>query len=517
MTRRRLYSWVLTLAFLIALAGCGAERSVPAVTAPPAPSPSPTPTPAPVEPLKFTLPCYPEAGFHPITGANRTNLVLNGLLYEGLYELDASFMPQNVLAASHTVSEDALTWTFTIQPDITFSDGSPMTASDVAASLNQARQSPLYSARLSNVADITAGQGTVTVTLSAPNGNLPALLDIPVIRGEGTVPLGTGPYVLSADGDSEVLTARAGWWRGLELPQQSISLWAIQEPDDLIYAFDTKEISLVSTDLTGSNTLGYSGSYETLDYPTSVLLYVGFNTRSGPCQDAAVRRALARGFDRATISTALLARHAEVTTLPFPPASTLYDADLADTLAYSPQEMRTQLESAGWSFSGDVPVKGAQTMRLTLLVNQDNTYRVGVAEHLVDSFAQSGIPVTLKKLPWEAYLDALERQQFDLYLGETRLTADFDLSVLLAPDGALNYGGFSDGGISDLLRTFCASSGSERTAAAKKLSSALAGQAPFVPLCFKNWSVLSQRGQISSLVPTQQNVFYHFWTWKFQR
>ena len=35
--------------------------------------------------MGFVLPCYPSAGFHPITGANRTNLTLCGLLYEGLF------------------------------------------------------------------------------------------------------------------------------------------------------------------------------------------------------------------------------------------------------------------------------------------------------------------------------------------------------------------------------------------------------------------------------------------------
>ena len=42
-------------------------------------------------------------------------------------------------------------------------------------------------------------------------------------------------------------------------PRQAIPLRAIQEADDLIRAFDTRDIALVATDLTGTNALGFSG------------------------------------------------------------------------------------------------------------------------------------------------------------------------------------------------------------------------------------------------------------------
>lgn len=46
----------------------------------------------------------PQSSFHPITGGNRTNLSLGGLLYEGLFALDPQFQVQNVLCESYTVS-----------------------------------------------------------------------------------------------------------------------------------------------------------------------------------------------------------------------------------------------------------------------------------------------------------------------------------------------------------------------------------------------------------------------------
>ena len=53
--------------------------------------------------------------------------------------------------------------------------------------------------------------------------------------------------------------------------------------------------------------------------------------------------------------------------------------------------------------------------------------------------------VTVEELPWEEYLAALESGEFDLYFGEVRLTANWDLSDLVGTGGAMNYGGVIDG------------------------------------------------------------------------
>ena len=101
---RNILAALLTAALCLGLAACG-----------PAPEPEPTPTPTPSvspspEAAEFALACYPEAGFHPITGSNRTNLALGGLLYEGLFALDGQFQPQEALCASSSVSADGLQW-----------------------------------------------------------------------------------------------------------------------------------------------------------------------------------------------------------------------------------------------------------------------------------------------------------------------------------------------------------------------------------------------------------------------
>ena len=163
------------------------------------------------------------------------------------------FRPSPCCAAGYTVSEDGLTWTFTLREGITFSDGTPLTGTVAAQALRDAMAPDShYAQRLGGVRSVAAGEGTVTVTLSTPNGALPVLLDIPIALGDGDRPLGTGPYVLTEEATGEtVLTARSGWWQGRSLPFQTIHLASVGQADDLISSFDAGDITLLDADLTG--------------------------------------------------------------------------------------------------------------------------------------------------------------------------------------------------------------------------------------------------------------------------
>ena len=79
MGKGRLAALLLAAALMAAAGGC-TQPSDPLAVTPPAVSAAPTPSPETAEPMDFVLPCYPQSGFHPISGANRTNLTLAGLM-----------------------------------------------------------------------------------------------------------------------------------------------------------------------------------------------------------------------------------------------------------------------------------------------------------------------------------------------------------------------------------------------------------------------------------------------------
>ena len=343
----------------------------------------------------------------------------------------------------------------------------------------------------------------MSVTLTQPNGALAELLDIPIALGDGDRPLGTGPYVLTEEATGEtVLTARSGWWQGRSLPFQTIHLASVGQADDLISSFDAGDITLLDADLTGTNSLGYSGSYEAWDYSTTNLIYLGFNTQRGPFRSAQLRRALSRGIDRRSIAEISFAHHAVPTALPIHPDSPLYHQLLSDSADYSPDDLVKGLEGQQLGSDG-----------LVFLVNSENSSKVAAAQRIVDQLSGAGVSISLERLSWTDYLAALERGDFDLYLAEVRLTADFDLTQLVGTRGGLNYGGWSDPSTDGLLSAFRAAGAELRSSAAASLCSHLIQNAPIVPICFKNGSVLTQWGRLSGLDPVRDNVFHGLENW----
>ena len=69
-----------------------------------------------------------------LTPQERDIMSVYGLVYESLVTIDDDGVPQPLLAESWTVADNGNTWTFILRENLYFSDGTPLTAADVAAS-----------------------------------------------------------------------------------------------------------------------------------------------------------------------------------------------------------------------------------------------------------------------------------------------------------------------------------------------------------------------------------------------
>lgn len=504
--KKKLTALLLAAALLLSLGGCGRhDGESPEASASGSVSSAQTDVSSqPEEPAPpFTLPFFPDATLNPATAGNRSNLTLSALLYESLFQVDRTFQAVPVLCTGAEASYDKLTWTLTLRSGVTFSDGVALTGQRVAEALNAARAPGAnYAQRLACIASVTGDETTVTVTLNTPNGALPLLLDVPISLGGGDRPLGTGPYVLTETDGTWSLAPRSGWWQGTALPQETIPLKALSRTDELPFSFSSGDISLVDVDLMGSDAAGYSGNYQTWDYPTTDLIYIGFNTQHGLCQSAAVRKALARAIDRTAAAQTIYASHAVASALPVHPDSGLYDETVAAKLAYDPAQAAQALTDAN--------VLGRT---LNLIVNSESAAKVSLANQLAAQLENAGMRVQVRSLSFEDYSAALSLGSFDLYVGEVILTADFDLFPLLSPGGALNYGRWQDETGLGFLTSFRASLGDDRPSTARALCFYLAEEAPIAAVCFKNSSVLTPWGRVSGLEPVRGNVFYHLDGW----
>lgn len=449
-------------------------------------------------PEHFSLPYAPDRSLDPVTCSDGMQQVVASLVCEGLFRLGPDFEPEPWLCVGYTYDPAAAIYTLTLRSGVTFSDGSPLTAADVKATLDRARTSERYQARLSAIKAVSAAGDVVTITLSTPNSALPALLDIPIVKSgteKNTAPVGTGPYLFSKEEPGAYLIANQSWWQGDGQPVDRISLVESADQDTMLYRFTSHDVQLITADLTGTSPISATGNINYRDANTTILQYVGCNVTRAPLDNAAFRRALGLGINRAYVVSAFLAGHGAAAQFPVAPSSPLYPAALE--ARYSLDAFTAALADCGYTAE----------KALTLLVNSENSFKVAVAGYLAENFTAAGVPTEVLALSWEEYSAALAAGNFDLFYGEVKLTADWDLSTLLATDGALNYGGWTNPQTDQLLAD-CASA-ADRAAAVEALCKHIQSQAPILPVCFKSTSVLMQANVLEGLSPTMAEPFYN--------
>jgi len=510
-TARRLSAALLALALALTLTGCWDEAPDDTTDDFWAVSPEEI-APVPDEPAftAFTLPYLPGQTLDPITCSDGVQQTVSRLLYEGLFVLDEHFALQPMLCADYACDETATSFSFTPRAGAIFSDGSPLTAADILATYRRAATSPRYAARFANVSAMWVRGGALMVTLARPDSAFPALLDIPIVKSgseKNTVPLGTGPYLFATDSAGPCLIRNENWWSGEDVPLGHIALTAAKDTDSAAYLFSAHGVNLIAADLLSSTPAAALSGAEITDAQTSALLFLGVNTRRAPLDDAALRREMSRAFDREAIVTTLLAGHARATQFPIPPASVLYPAAL-EAVWQSP----TYANLPGPPAESDGDTEVAPGWTLTLLVNAENPFKVSLCEYLCRQLSAGSVTVSPRVLPWADYTAALEDGDFDLYLGEMRLTADWDVSALVGAGGTLNYGGWADERTDAALEAFLAA---ETPATAAAFCRVLAQEAPILPIAFKSLSLLTPEGLCSGMSPTGTDPFYRFPDWEF--
>ena len=456
-------------------------------------------------PEELSLPWYNGVTLDPLTCPDGAQQTVAALLYEGLYALDPTFTPQPRLCAEAQCNDDATIWTLTLRQDVRFSDGSALRARDVTASLQRAKESERYGDRLAAVTSISESRGRVILRLSRPNASLPALLDIPIVKSgtqDSAVPTGTGPYVLTADGDAHLLTANADWWQGKALPTERIRLVDCADESSVRYQFSSHAVQLLVSDQTGASPLRSGSRYDMAETDTAILHCLLLNQKTELLRSAAVRRCLSLGIDRESLVSACLSGHGRAAQFPLSPASPLYPADLED--AYRYEDFEDALDRAG--------LHTGTSQALTLLVCGDSQFKTAAASYLAAALSVCDLQITVRALPWAEYTAALEKGDFDLCYAAVKLSADWDITSLVTPGGTLNYGRFDNAALTQRLTALGEKNGTASAMAA--FCRQFRQQAPFLPLCFESRSVLTQQGVFEGLTPTAADPFYGIGNWQ---
>lgn len=463
-----------------------------------------------VYPGDFTLVYHKDHTLDPIVCGEGIQQDVASLLYEPLFCLNNNFEPENVLCESYTVSSDKCIYTLTIRDGVLFSDGSELTAADVAATLRRAVESERYAYRLRRVASISHSNRnrTVTITLLAPNSAFVSLLDIPVVKSgteQQNVPTGTGPYLFVTASDGPQLIANTDWWQKKELPVSVIPLIHAKDEDTAVHLFSSDRAELLTVDPTGGH-FPASGRFQETERPTTQMHFVGFNTVNSIFADSKVRAAFSAGIQRDVLVNAFLSDHAVATWLPISPLSELYPEG-HDTVF----EHEKTLAVFADALRSAAPEEGIDR-ELTMLVNEDNSFHMDNAGFIAEKLSVEDWTINVCALPWTEYLLALEQGEFDLYYAEVRLTADWDLSDLLGTEGILNYGRYNSLWMDMVMQDFAQTS--ERQTVAGRLCNYFAEETPIAPICFQNYTVLTHANVVEDLICAPNNTFYMIEKWR---
>lgn len=510
----------------------------------------------------FGLAWYQNGTLNPVLDNTNINRVLCEALYEGLFEVTSNFTAENVLCESY--EGDGTTFTFTLRGDVTFWSGEPLTAADVVASLEAAHyneSSPFYN-RLTEVSSIEAvGTNQVRIVLSSPNINFPRLLDIPIYRegsaDSGSFADGTGPY-RPVEGENQwTLEANENWHGGFLGSIRHITLVTMTRADTALSSFQTGDVSLMRASRIDPNPPNVGGSVDTVQTASASLHYLGFNYNDSLLSSSGVRRALSAALSRQSLCETQLQTFADPAVLPVNPqpadsslslnmsadpngaAQLLREALQSDTGGSSEDEPSDtedeytddegdytddeytgegdgsggesdsgETESGGSSSPSGVGSEAETVLSIRLLVNSDNAFKVAAAQQIAASWnALDGVSVTVDAQPYETFVSRLQSGDFDVYYGETQLTADFDLRPLLSSGGSLNYGGYSGESMASAI-------------AAMRSGDNVVGfyqtfleEMPIVPIAFECDQIIIRKGLIDNYQPAPYNAFAGLETW----
>ncbi|MBP5292125.1 MAG: ABC transporter substrate-binding protein [Lachnospiraceae bacterium] len=303
------------------------------------------------------------------------------------------------LAKSWEISDDGITYTFHLQENVRFSNGNPLTSSDVQYTFTRLLTHPDSCNRdivdgilgaealINNDTDTLEGLTIIndldfTITLEYPFQAFLACLSMPgasILDQEtteeagdrfGTVPewtIGTGSFVLWKwiPEEKMLLTANPDCWLGP--PKcEGLDLRFITDSKEIRRMFEDGEIDVLDLDELGNTAEfflhGKIYQDRLFNVPRIGITYIALNENIAPLNDVRVRKALQLSLNRAMLLTAVYSGRGSVENGIFPHGLYGYNPDLPD-IPYDLEEARRLLDEAGYPDNLDftVSVNSAST------------------------------------------------------------------------------------------------------------------------------------------------------------
>ena len=459
---------------LIAGVAAATIVAVPAAAVPPAQA---------ADPVVFTVGILSDIdSLNPFTGILAESYEMFQLQYSTLLSSSSvDFTPDAGLAESWEASADGKTWTYTLRPDLVWSDGTPLTANDVVYTferiLNGRYEQRNYGNYVRNITSVEAPDDrTVVMTTRVPSPIMERLavyilpehvwssVDAKAVKSfanepaEGETLVGSGPFLVveRRTGQFIRMVANDTYFKGR--PKVDELVFRIyNNPDALGQALIKGEIDFASgltadvfSTLEGQEGITtYAGSYSgfnELAFNMGAALVDGTPIGDGNphLQDQKVRLAISHAIDRQQMVDRILDGYGTPGSSIIPPLYTTLHVD-PGTQTYDPALANQILDDAGYAMGPDGVRVGpdGEPMIYRLFVRSDSDSSVKSGEYFKSYLAAIGIQADIKPVDENALFEIIGRGEFDMFEWGWVVEPDPDYQLSTFTCGKRSY---EDGG-----------------------------------------------------------------------
>ena len=411
-------------------------------------------------------------------------------VYDTLVHLGVDGTVKPGIAESWDYSDDRKTLTLHIRKGLTFSDGEPLDAAAVAASLEVARKGSSTSQNLASVSQVQAtDDATVVVTLSQPDAAV-----IPSFTGSvGAIgatkeltapdsklwPVGSGPYTLdqtkSTVGAKYTLVKNPKYWDAKSFPFKNVEVQVIADQtaaQNAALSGQVDYVGLQSKDVlsqfpdskftTGTGKPNAVGALWLVDRTGKLVPALG---------DVRVRQAINLAIDRDTIAKQLNPGTNHATNQIFSPIGDAYDKSLLSKDDYDVAKAKQLMAEAGYAGGFEV------TMPSTVV---STTYEPVISQALGDI----GIKVNWQSVPFQDFYSKVFGGNYAMFFMFNGFGGSDAQDLKASLSGVFNPFRSTTPELQQLLATANSASESDQGAAYRKVNDYLVDQAWFAPVSY---------------------------------
>ena len=408
---------------------------------------------------------------NPLTSEEREFQSLTALIYEGLFSLSDDYMPQPCLALECNPTDDGKRWSIRLRQNAVFHNGSPCTAYDVEATINEilrlaAEGKGQYNQLQYIISSVSVNTAdSLVIAVKRPYYGVRFALTFPILpkdQVQSTQPSGTGPFKVDkfTPASELQLSANESWWGGpLAVKEINVTFRATNR--ELIADYENNRVDAAITRSASA------GQYQTgltnlnITYRTRQLetLLLNHSASAFPLNNQLVREAIRYAIDFDAICNTVYMGMATRTDTPMPPGTWMYED--SDVYQYNPEKAKKLLAQAGWErdMDGDgvlnqVVDEKMKRLRLRLYVyeEQDNSVRVQVAGLIKDYLAAVGIEVGIETYSFATVAERLKARNFDMAIAAFQMDVVPDPGFMLISGNTGNYCGYKSTAMDDLFK-----------------------------------------------------------------